>query len=214
MQKAKSSIQNKIILTNRFTTIPYFKTWLGFVLICILLCMLPAFFTVIEKRQGILLNDFILNALPAYNVSPAIFLLIWGMGSLMLFRAIQNPALFPIYIWAYLFVCLCRVIAISIVPLAPPLNLIPLKDPLTGIFYGERSITKDLFYSGHTATLFLIFLTLERRTDKIIAFLALISLIILLLIQHVHYTVDIIGALVIVFFLYRFTIRFLKIFDL
>ncbi|HEY0244869.1 MAG TPA: phosphatase PAP2-related protein [Mucilaginibacter sp.] len=213
MQRAKSSIPDKFILVNRFIATPYFKTWLGFISICILLSMLPAFFMVIEKRQGILLHDFILNALPAHNVSSAIFLLIWGMGLLMFYRAIQNPALFPVYIWAYLFVCLCRVIAITIVPLAPPLGLIPLKDPLTGIFYGERIITKDLFYSGHTATLFLIFLALERKWDKIIALIALILLIVLLLIQHVHYTIDIIGALIIVFLLYRFTLRFLKIFD-
>ncbi|MDF2433986.1 MAG: hypothetical protein JWP44_3617, partial [Mucilaginibacter sp.] len=83
-------------------------------------------------------------------------------------------------------------------------------DPLTGVFYGEANITKDLFFSGHTATLTLIMLCLEKRTDKIIAFFAVVTVAVLLLVQHIHYSIDILAAPVITYLCYCFIRYFLK----
>ncbi len=100
-------------------------------------------------------------------------------------------------------------ISISIVALNPPVGLIPLTDPLTGVFYGQAIITKDLFFSGHITTVMLIFLCLEKKTDKIIAFFSIIAIAILLVIQHIHYTIDILAAPVITYTVYRFTLYLL-----
>jgi PAP2 superfamily C-terminal len=181
---------------------------IGSVLITIILFMLPSFFNQIEKRNGIVVNDYLLAALPAYNVSIAIFAILWGIGLYTLFRAIQKPSIYITYIWGLIFVCILRVLTISLIPLNPPPGLIALTDPLTGIFYGESNITKDLFFSGHTSTLFLMFLCLEKKTDKIIALAGTIAVAFLLLVQHVHYTVDVVAAPIIVYPLYRF-IKFL-----
>lgn len=96
-------------------------------------------------------------------------------------------------------------ISISLVALNPPIGLIPLSDPLTGIFYGEATITKDLFFSGHIATVTLILLCLEKRNDKIVAFFSIIAIAILLVIQHIHYTIDILASPIITYICYRFT---------
>jgi len=181
---------------------------IGSVLLTIILFMLPSFFNQIEKRNGIVLNDPVLAAIPAHNVSGIIFTILWGVGLYALFRAIQKPSIFITYVWGLIFVCILRVLTISLIPLNPPAGLIVLNDPLTGIFYGESDITKDLFFSGHTSTLFLIFLCLERKTDKIVALIATIVVAVLLLVQHVHYTLDIVAAPIIVYPLYRF-IKFL-----
>jgi hypothetical protein len=94
-------------------------------------------------------------------------------------------------------------LAISFVPLDPPAGLIVLTDPLTAVFYGRSTITKDLFFSGHTSILFLAFLCLERKWDKILALTGTCIVACLLLVQHVHYTIDIIAAPIIIYPVFR-----------
>ena len=181
----------------------------GSLIMLIVVIMLPFFFGYIEKRPGLLLNDWVLAQLPAHNESVLIFAIIWGMILLIFIRAIYNPSIYITYCWTYIFVCLVRIVTISLVPLAPPTGFIPLTDPLTSIFYGHAVITKDLFFSGHTATLTLIALCLERKTDKLAAFAATVIVAFLLLVQHVHYTIDILAAPIIVYALYLVTRHFL-----
>ncbi|MBS1503264.1 MAG: hypothetical protein JST32_14445 [Bacteroidetes bacterium] len=208
----------------RSTTIALKKNWrrtwnsslqraqiiVGSVLITIISCLLPFFFKLIEKRDGVTLNDWVLNAIPAHDVSWIIFTIIWGMICYGLWLGIQKPTIYINFIWSLIFVMILRVLAISLVPLDPPKNLVVLTDPLTAIFYGRSTITKDLFFSGHTSILFLIFLCLERKADKIIALLATISVACLLLVQHAHYTIDIIVAPIATFGVYLFVRYLLK----
>ena len=155
---------------------------------------MPHFFQMIEKRNGILLNDWILNAIPAYDVSIPIFMFIWGTVLLLITRAIQNPRICILFLWSYVIVTLSRLVSISLIALDAPTNLIPLIDPISNYFYGESFVTKDLFYSGHVATQFSMFLCFTKKNDKIISLCAVIAVSVLLLIQHVHYTLDILAA--------------------
>jgi len=177
----------------------------GSFIIAIIIILLPQFFKTIEQRQGVVLHDWLLARIPAHNVSIAIFIVIWGMGLLILYRAIYKPTIYIMYVWTLIFVCLVRMLSISIVALNPPIGLIPLADPLTGVFYGQKMITKDLFFSGHISTVTLIFLCLEKKSDKIIGFIAIIILAALLLVQHIHYTIDIMAAPIITYAMYRLT---------
>jgi hypothetical protein len=174
-----------------------------------ILSILPHFFAGIEKRQGIVLNDWVLAAVTPHNVSALIFIVIWGMGLLILCRAIFKPEIYITYVWALIFVSIIRMITISLFALDPPTGLIPLVDPLTGLFYGGANITKDLFFSGHIATVTLIFLCLEKRNDKIVAFFSILVIAALLIIQHIHYTIDILASPVITYTCYRLTKRWL-----
>jgi membrane-associated phospholipid phosphatase len=85
-------------------------------------------------------------------------------------------------------------LTISLVPLDPPAGLIGLADPLSNFFYGPKFITRDLFFSGHTSTVFLLYLCLPGKADKKLALAATLSVAILLLVQHVHYTLDVLGG--------------------
>ena len=185
------------------TTLKRIKLLVGTMLIVAIINILPAFFRTIEKRPGVVLNDFVLTHLPAYDVSVPIFAIIWGMGILLMVRAFYKPSICSTYIWTLIFVCIARFISLTLVNLDPPVGLIPLVDPLTGFFYGHAAITKDLFFSGHTSTMVLIFLHLEKRTDKIVGFIAALTVMLLLLIQHIHYTMDVLAAPVIVYCLYK-----------
>ena len=181
------------------------KTIIGTVLFLSILVLLPFFFSIIELRQGSLLNDRLLHVLPAIDVSIPTFIIIWSMVILLLYRCTRDPALFILFLWAFILLSLSRMLTISLFPLEPPVGLIPLKDPLSSIFYGgtEVFIKKDLFYSGHTSIQFLIFLCLKKKSDKIISLLATAAIGTLVLIQHVHYTIDVAAAIIFTYFIYR-----------
>jgi len=186
-----------------------YRMIVGSIIMLIVVFIMPFFFGYIEKRNGILLNDWLLAQIPAHNVSGLIFAIIWGMIIFAVVRAVYNPSIYVIYCWTLIFVTIARFTCIALVPLDPPKGLIPLTDPITSVFYGNVLITKDLFFSGHTAILTLIVLCLQRKTDKFIGTIATIIVAILLLVQHVHYTIDILAAPVIVYTIYRATRYFL-----
>ncbi|HVU57744.1 MAG TPA: phosphatase PAP2-related protein [Puia sp.] len=168
---------------------------IGLVLVVVTLSLFPFFFTAIEKRTGTLLHDPFLAWLHPHNVSLAIFVFIWAISVLGILRAVQNPYMFVTFIWAYWLLSLLRMLTITVIPLDPPVGLIGLVDPISNFFYGEKFVTKDLFFSGHTSTVFLLFLCLPGRMDKKLALIATAVVGCLLLVQHVHYTLDVIGAI-------------------
>lgn len=187
------------------------KLLIGSFIVAIILSSLPIFFSYIQKRQGIVLNDWVLAHLPAYDVSLVIFTIIWGMATLIFIRALYNPVIYINYVWTLIFINIARMLTITFIALDPPNGLIHLTDPLTGVFYGHNVITRDLFFSGHTSTLVLIFLCLEKRTDKTLGFISIIVVMVLLLVQHIHYTIDVIAAPPIVYMIFVMVRKLLKL---
>lgn len=182
------------------------KLLIGIVIQSAILIFFPYFFSYIEQRQnGIILHDSILEFLVPRDLSVPIFIIIWSTTILGIYRCVKQPAIFLAILYCLIFLCFARILSIYFIHLEPPLNLIPLKDPLTSITYGGRGlfITKDLFFSGHTSNMLLLALCLPKKSDKIIAFSAAISIGIMVLIQHVHYSVDVIGAVLITFLLVK-----------
>jgi len=170
------------------------RLWTGIALVCLLLAALPFFFQHIEKREGIVLQDLLLAHLPAYNVSVPVFAIIWALSLFTLSRSRKDPFILMTFLYGFLVLHLLRVVTISLVPLNPPAGLIPLQDFLSNAFYGKNYITKDLFFSGHTASMFLMYFCLRSRKDKAIALVCAIAVGVLVLVQHVHYTIDVLFA--------------------
>jgi hypothetical protein len=180
------------------------KTIIALLLVTIILLALPTFFAFIEKREGMVLQDYVLDAIPAIDVSIPTFVIIWSVVVLVFYRIYQNPRLFLLIAYGFILMCLARILTISLLPLNPPAGIITLKDPIANIAYGGNGIfiTKDLFYSGHTGNMFLFFLCLEAKWDKIIALTASFLIGLLVLIQHIHYSIDVIAAFIFTYFLY------------
>ncbi len=177
----------------------------GTVILAAIIYSLPFFFAHIQARKGAVLNDWLLARIPPHDVSVFIFGLIGAMALLILIRAVNDPSIYITWCWTMIFVYLIRFVTLSLVALDPPPGLVPLIDPINNFFAGNTVITKDLFFSGHTATMVQIWLCLEKRTDKLIALIAAIAVACLLLVQHIHYTIDVLAAPVVVYACYRLT---------
>ena len=153
------------------------------------------YFQWIQKREGAVWPDLILAQIPAANLSYPIFGIIYLSAIYLIIRLIATPHKFIWFACEFNIETIFRFASIYLVPLNPPVGLVDLHDPLAELFiYGDSiAITKDLFFSGHTATMVFVcyFLTgIERKIS-----LALTGILIsLLLIQHVHYTWDILAA--------------------
>jgi len=102
----------------------------------------PYFFSYIQQRNGIELNDWLLNFIPQYDVSIPVFCILWSMVLLVIWRAAQYPRFLIIFGLTYLLLLVSRLISISLVPLNLPKGLINLHDPIINIFYGDQLITK------------------------------------------------------------------------
>jgi hypothetical protein len=183
------------------------KVIIGAFLFASILLLLPNFFSKIEARSGVVLNDWLLQSLPSMDFSVVIFILVWATSLLTLARCIQQPAIFLMTLYFLIIITLFRIITISIIPLDPPNGLIILKDPITSLSYGGSSvfITKDLFFSGHTANLFMFYLCLQKKIDKLFALSTTLLVGLLVLVQHVHYSIDVIGAIVFTYLLVKYS---------
>ncbi|RYU77981.1 phosphatase PAP2-related protein [Hymenobacter persicinus] len=169
---------------------------LGVGLLLALAAGIPHFFAFIQQRAGVVLPDPLLAALPAHDVSEPTFGLIYlGIGATLTYL-LPRPALLLRCIWAYLLLHACRVLTLWLLPLDPPAGLLLLHDPLVDRFFygGPAPVTKDLFFSGHTATMFLLALAVRPRGGRWALLLATLGVGALVLVQHTHYTYDVLAA--------------------
>ena len=154
------------------------------------------YFQWIQLREGIQWDDPILNAIPSLNVSYPIFGIIYFSVIYLLLRLLKDPKKFLWFAWAFNLETAFRFATIYFVALNPPAGLVNLRDPIAELLiYGENlAITKDLFFSGHTATMVFVCYFLPTALERRIAFGLSLLLVSFLLIQHVHYSLDILAA--------------------
>jgi len=167
----------------------------GLVIMIALLILTSFFFKYIEDNpNGVILHDWVLNKLPSMDVSIPIVCFEVSVVTLLLVRSITSPILCITFLIAFLFILIFRIITIGLTQLDPPIGLVVLKDPIADVVYRSGFIKRDLFYSGHASILFLSSFCLSKRVDKYYVVSVAILVCILLLIQHVHYTIDIVCA--------------------
>lgn len=155
----------------------------------------PIVFQYAEQRAGVPISDFILEWLTATDLSLAIFIVMDTLLLISVAVLLTKPHHFLIVLQAYVLLTLVRFIAILLIPLEPPEGLVLLHDPITDkFFYGGTPITKDLFFSGHTSILVLMGLGIPFRKLKIMLFMGATAVGIMVLIQHAHYTIDVLAA--------------------
>lgn len=163
-----------------------------------------------ELRKGSVINDPILNLFSPVDVTWITFIIIYaGILSAVIYL-IKYPELLTLAFLTYSITALMRLAAMYTLPLEAPVNIIPLNDPFVQFFGTGNILLKDLFFSGHTSTLFLLYLVIENKKLKLIFLILTISVAFCVLIQHVHYTVDVLAAPFFTYGSYRIAQRFLN----
>lgn len=157
------------------------------------LILFSRFILFVESRTGVVIPDPVLASFEARDFTVVIFTIINGSILLALITLVAHPASFLLMLRSYIIMVLVRMAAMYTIPLEPPAGMILLVDPIYELGPGNV-ITRDLFFSGHTATMFLLMLTARRKWTRNIFLLCTLSMAILLLWQHCHYTIDVLAA--------------------
>jgi membrane-associated phospholipid phosphatase len=150
-----------------------------------------------ETRDGFVPYDPFMTYLPSIDVSPYIFFLLYGTIIFGGFYFVPDPKLLATFAYSFAFMYFIRALCITVVPLNEPDLLIPLSDPFIeklGIY--QTFVKRDLFFSGHFASVFIPYLLLRKTRFHWVFLTSSIVIGILVMIQHIHYSYDVIGGVV------------------
>ena len=163
--------------------------------LCLTLFCFLHFLTFNESRVGFIFHDPLLSSFAPVDISIITFIITYSLALSGIIIALQTPVLFLRLLQAYMIMTLIRIACLYFLPLEPPADIIPLYDLLLKFsFYSGRDNLKDLFFSGHTAAIFLFAFVFEKRSLKIIFTIGSVLVGMCVLLQHVHYSIDVIVA--------------------
>jgi hypothetical protein len=170
----------------------------------------PPFFDYLESRTGPQLNDVFLAFFPAMDISWVIFFFLYVGIAFCLLDLVKQPIHMLLGLETYFLVTLLRMLAITLFPLNPPIDYIPLREPFAQLFVSDhRIISKDLFFSGHVATICAVYFPILNKRIRLFVLICILAVSFGVLIQRVHYTIDVLFAPIAAFACYYFCKRFL-----
>jgi hypothetical protein len=176
-------------------------------LLAVVLTSLANFLNYVEARKGVLLPDPLLNLFNPIDLTWLTFALIYVSIIVAIVTLFKNPSRLVFAIQLYTLMVAVRIIAMYFMPLNPPSSMIILNDPLVEYFGTGQTLTKDLFFSGHTATLFILFLVSENKIIKTIFMISTIAVAISVILQHVHYSIDVFAAVFFTYTCYKLLVK-------
>lgn len=151
----------------------------------------------VEMRKGIRLDDEMLYLLPSYDFSTFIFALLYSSMFAIIITHLHKPKVITRIFEMHLAVAIVRQICILLVALEPPAHIIVLRDVFleNTVYPHNTPMTKDLFFSGHVASIWIYFLCCQKRYLKSYLLFATFLMSFLVLSMRIHYTYDVYGAL-------------------
>lgn len=164
------------------------------ILIIITMVIFTRFLNFIELRPGVVLSDPFLELFNPIDISWFTFAVMYGSLITAIIYLAHHPRQLILAFISYLFMIYFRIPAMWSIPLEAPATILPLIDPMVSDVGVGRLMTKDLFFSGHTATIMIMYLSSPGKKWRIAFLIMTIIVALAVLVQHVHYTVDVIAA--------------------
>jgi len=176
---------------------------LSLILLAAALFSISKFIVFVEARDGVVLDDPLFHFYKAIDLNYVIFALIYVSLILAILFLIKYPKELLIAIQAYSLMVFIRIAAMYLVPLNQHPDAIDLQDPIVFLIGTGQKVTKDLFFSGHTSTLFLMFLTAKNKIFKYIFLTSSVLVGTFVVLQKVHYAIDVFAAFFFAYGSYR-----------
>jgi hypothetical protein len=173
------------------------------IILTVILIFFPQFLNFIEQREGAVLSDPLLKGFHPIDLTWLTFALIYISLILFLISNIKDPQKVMVALQSYGLMVIFRSIAMYLTPFEAPGTLLVLDDPFVQLFGKGDILTKDLFFSGHTGTLFLLFLLAQNKILKSFFLISTIMVGTAVLLQHVHYAIDVFVAPFVAFGAYK-----------
>ncbi len=172
---------------------------------------LPRFFAYIDGIVGAVPPDPLIGRVGPFDVTWTTFAVLYSTIIITVSRTLSRPWAIVRGLHAYALLMGLRVITMRAFVFEAPADIIPLIDPVTQSFYpGTTPFLKDLFFSGHTATLALMVCLANGKLARTLTVLSTATVGLLVIAQHVHWTVDVLAAPVFVWLAWKgagFTVR-------
>jgi hypothetical protein len=162
----------------------------------------------VEAREGTVLHDPLLVMIEPRDFTWLTFGFIYTAVIVAVVYLRNKPHTLLLAIQAYLLMVVVRSGMMFLVPLNPAEGLIVLQDPLVQFAGDGNAPTKDLFFSGHTSTMFLLSLVVQHKPLKKLYLLFTCLVATFVIWQHVHYVIDVAVAPFVAYGCYRVALRF------
>ena len=162
--------------------------------LAVTLVLMGAFLNFIGARMGPVLDDPVLPLLPDANLLWITFTLIYAGFLIGLISLAMSPFSLLLALRACVVLLVLRAICLWLLPLDPPAGAVSLVDPFLRAPGFPRVPVRDLFFSWHAALLSLLAFTSHWRDLKVVFALLTVAVSALMLVQHAHYTIDLVAA--------------------
>ena len=145
--------------------------------------------TYVDHVQGQAVGDLILDNIPIYDLNFIFFwaVLIFWAGNII-YRLIF-PKEFPFILVSLSLFVLIRCFFIALTHIGPPETLLVVPEELS--YY---SFNADMFFSGHVGAPFFYALLTSVKRVKWIAIIYSIIMVVIVLMSHGHYSIDIFAS--------------------
>ncbi|MBI5422311.1 hypothetical protein HZA44_04220 [Candidatus Peregrinibacteria bacterium] len=154
-------------------------------------------------------NDLILDRIPTYDVVPIFFYGLIPLFALVAILAALRPTRIPFVLKSISLFVLIRSFFIILTHVGPSLQQTPLDNH--GLIVNKFTFTGDLFFSGHTGIPFLMALVFWDQ--KILRWIFLGGSVFfgtVVLLGHLHYSIDVFSAFFITFGIFHLAVRFFE----
>lgn len=172
--------------------------------LCMMVFYMPTYYQdVIGPKKGILLRDPILDLFTPVDWSLPVFIILYLAVAQTLLSSFRSPNVVLTGLTTYCVVNLIRMLTMYLLTLEPPADMILLVDPISiYLVYPDQGFAKDLFFSGHVSTLLILVFIDGNRNSKALKVIGTAMIAVFLAWQHVHYTIDLLAAPVVTYWVF------------